>query len=83
MNRLIRADTSNQMLLRTEMQPCDIQVIRDAAANFDSLPARLLNKRFEREAIYMTVYQSLLERRSAAAAGAHSDTSFPPRSSTL
>ncbi|KAJ6632099.1 hypothetical protein B0H10DRAFT_2426955 [Mycena sp. CBHHK59/15] len=38
MNTHIRADKKNQLLLRTEMRPSDIQIIRDAGADANSLP---------------------------------------------
>ncbi|KAJ7712784.1 hypothetical protein B0H14DRAFT_677712, partial [Mycena olivaceomarginata] len=66
MNTHIRADKKNQLLLRTEMRPSDIQVIRDVAANSDSGPAMILNDKLAREKIYQGVYQELLKRRKAA-----------------
>jgi hypothetical protein len=65
MNTHIRADKKNQLLLRTEMRPSDIQVIRDAAANSESVPAIILNEKLGREHIY----KSFLERRRATAVG--------------
>jgi len=66
MNTHIRADKKNQLLLRTEMRPSDIQVIRDVAANSDSVPAMILNDKLAREKIYQGMYQELLKRRKAA-----------------
>ncbi|KAJ7459249.1 hypothetical protein FB451DRAFT_1272310 [Mycena latifolia] len=51
-NMHIRADKENQLLLRTEMRPADIQAIRDAAANSNNLPARILREKMARENIY-------------------------------
>jgi hypothetical protein len=66
MNTHIRADKNNQLLLRTKMRPSDIQVIRDVAANSDSVPAMILNDKLARETIYRGIYQELLKRRKAA-----------------
>ncbi|KAJ6561495.1 hypothetical protein DFH09DRAFT_1316074 [Mycena vulgaris] len=66
MNTHIRADKKNQLLLRTEMRPSDIQVFRDVAANSDSVPAMILNDKLAREKIYQGMYQELLKRRKAA-----------------
>jgi hypothetical protein len=66
MNTHIRADKKNQLLLRTEMRPSDIQVIRDVAANSDSIPATILNDKLAREKVYQGIYQELLKRRKAA-----------------
>jgi hypothetical protein len=66
MNAHIRADKKNQLLLRTEMRPSDIQVIRDVAANSDSVPAMVLNDKLAREKSYQEMYQELLKRRKAA-----------------
>jgi hypothetical protein len=66
MNTHIRADKNNQLLLRTKMRPSDIQVIRDVAANSDSVPAMILNDKLARETIYRGMYQELLKRRKAA-----------------
>ncbi|KAJ7263501.1 hypothetical protein C8J57DRAFT_1333682 [Mycena rebaudengoi] len=59
MNTHIRADKKNQLLLRTEMRPSDIQVIRDVAANSDSIPATILNDKLAREKVYQGIYQEL------------------------
>jgi hypothetical protein len=66
MNAHIRADKKNQLLLRTEMRPSDIQVIRDVAANSDSVPAMILNDKLAREKFYQGMYQELLKHRKAA-----------------
>ncbi|KAJ6592366.1 hypothetical protein B0H19DRAFT_1245245 [Mycena capillaripes] len=66
MNTHIRADKKNQLLLRTDMRLSDIQVIRDVAANSDSVPAMILNDKLAREKIYQGMYQELLKRRKAA-----------------
>jgi len=69
MNTHIRADKKNQLLLRMEMRPSDIQVIRDAAANSESVPAIILNEKLAREYIYKSLQQTFLERRRATAVG--------------
>ncbi|KAJ7508900.1 hypothetical protein B0H11DRAFT_2184612 [Mycena galericulata] len=66
MNTHIRADKKNQLLLRTEMRPSDIQVICDVAANSNSVPAMILNDKLAREKIYQGMYQELVKRRKAA-----------------
>jgi hypothetical protein len=48
------------------MRPSDIQVIRDVAANSDSVPAMILNNKLTREKIYQGMYQEVLKRREAA-----------------
>jgi hypothetical protein len=68
-NTHIRADKKNQLLLRTEMRPSDIQVIRDVVANSDSVPARAMNEKLARENIYNSMYETLLARKRAVAAG--------------
>ncbi|KAJ7230115.1 hypothetical protein GGX14DRAFT_409997 [Mycena pura] len=55
MNTHIRADKKNQLLLRTEMRPFDIQVIRDAATNSDSLAAQVLRAKMRREDIFTPI----------------------------
>ncbi|KAJ6586345.1 hypothetical protein DFH09DRAFT_910769 [Mycena vulgaris] len=54
-NMHIRADKKNQLLLRTEMRPSDIQTIRDAAVNSDNLPARILKEKLAREQIFKSL----------------------------
>ncbi|KAJ7037626.1 hypothetical protein C8F04DRAFT_1232481 [Mycena alexandri] len=66
MNTHIRADKENQLLLRTEIRPSDVQVIRDVAANSNSVPAMMLNNKLAREKIYQRIYEELLKRRKAA-----------------
>ncbi|KAJ6605321.1 hypothetical protein DFH09DRAFT_1353800 [Mycena vulgaris] len=65
-NTHIRADKNNQLLLRTEMRPSDIQIIRDAATNSNSVPAIILHAKIAREHIYKSIYQTFLECRRAA-----------------
>ncbi|KAJ7891140.1 hypothetical protein B0H13DRAFT_2665837 [Mycena leptocephala] len=65
-NTHIRADKSNQLLLRTEMRPSDIQIVRDAATNSNSVPAMILHAKIAREYIYESIYQAFLQRRRAA-----------------
>ncbi|KAJ7457777.1 hypothetical protein FB451DRAFT_1372424 [Mycena latifolia] len=52
MNTHIRADKKNQLLLRTEMRPSDIQIIRDAAGDSPGLAAQLLKAKMSREHIF-------------------------------
>ncbi|KAJ7752479.1 hypothetical protein DFH07DRAFT_825496 [Mycena maculata] len=54
-NTHIRADKKNQLLLRTEMRPSDIQIIHDAAANSSSVSALILNEKLAREHIYKSL----------------------------
>ncbi|KAJ6588669.1 hypothetical protein B0H19DRAFT_1248290 [Mycena capillaripes] len=68
MNTHIRADKKNQLLLRTEMRPFDIQVIRDVVANLRTVPVIALNEKLARESIYKSVYPMLWEHRKAVAA---------------
>ncbi|KAJ7751100.1 hypothetical protein B0H16DRAFT_1724246 [Mycena metata] len=63
-NTQIRADKKDQLLLRTEMRPLDIQIIRDAAAGSDSVPARILNAKLAREQIYKSLLEYVRESRS-------------------
>jgi hypothetical protein len=70
MNTHIRADKKNQLLVRTEMRPFDIQVIRDAVANSNTAPTMALNEKLAREYIYKSLHQMLVEHRRAVAAGA-------------
>ncbi|KAF7336468.1 MSS51-like protein, mitochondrial isoform X2 [Mycena sanguinolenta] len=65
-NMHIRADTKNKLLLRTEMRPSDIQVIRDAGKNAKTVPAMILHAKIAREHIYESIYQKFLKRRKAA-----------------
>lgn len=51
-NTHIRADKKNQLLLRTEMRPSDIQIIRDVGADSDGIAARLLKAKMAREHIF-------------------------------
>ncbi|KAJ6481977.1 hypothetical protein C8R45DRAFT_1003676 [Mycena sanguinolenta] len=64
MNMHIRADKKNQLLLRAEMQPFDVQYIHRSAANFFGGPATSLNQKVAREAIYRGIYQALLKRQA-------------------
>ncbi|KAJ7107687.1 hypothetical protein C8R44DRAFT_986854 [Mycena epipterygia] len=52
LNSYIRNDTKNEMLLRMEMRPSDIKVIRDAGAGSDSFNAIILRDKMEREAVF-------------------------------
>ncbi|KAJ7161895.1 hypothetical protein C8R43DRAFT_316048 [Mycena crocata] len=52
MNTHIRADKKNQLLLRTDMRPSDIQIIRDTAAGSNTHPARILKAKMAREQIF-------------------------------
>ncbi|KAJ6484856.1 hypothetical protein C8R45DRAFT_931297 [Mycena sanguinolenta] len=65
-NMHIRADTKNKLLLRTEMRPSDIQIIRNAAKNSQTVPAMILHAKIAREYIYQSLYQKFLKRRKAA-----------------
>ncbi|KAJ7491661.1 hypothetical protein B0H11DRAFT_2007374 [Mycena galericulata] len=59
MNSHIRADKNNQLLLRAQMRSTDIQIIRDAAGNSATVPARILREKMAREDIYRSLYQHL------------------------
>jgi hypothetical protein len=48
----IRADKKDQLLLRQEMRPSDIQIIRDTAADLKTHPARILKAKMVREDIF-------------------------------
>ncbi|KAJ7161913.1 armadillo-type protein [Mycena crocata] len=52
MNTHIRGDKKNQLLLRTDMRPSDIQIIRDTAANSNTHPTRILKAKMAREQIF-------------------------------
>ncbi|KAJ7914332.1 hypothetical protein B0H13DRAFT_1611638, partial [Mycena leptocephala] len=52
MNTHIRSDKKDQLLLRTDMRPSDVQIIRDAAADLDKLPAQILKAKMAREHIF-------------------------------
>ncbi|KAJ6626094.1 hypothetical protein B0H10DRAFT_2000297 [Mycena sp. CBHHK59/15] len=55
MNTHIRADKKNQLLLRTEMRPTDIQIIRDAgmgSGDSDRVPVQILKEKMAREQIF-------------------------------
>ncbi|KAJ7277287.1 hypothetical protein C8J57DRAFT_1126695 [Mycena rebaudengoi] len=69
MNTHIRADKKNQLLLRTEMRPSDIQVICDAATNSSNLPANILMEKMAREQIY----KPFLASRASKSLGTQSD----------
>ncbi|KAJ7759627.1 hypothetical protein B0H16DRAFT_1720413 [Mycena metata] len=51
-NTHIRSDKQDQLLLRTEMRASDIQMIRDAGAESDTLPAQILRAKMAREHIF-------------------------------
>ncbi|KAG2139243.1 hypothetical protein DEU56DRAFT_944034 [Suillus clintonianus] len=56
-NSHIRADTQNQLGLRTEMTEKDKEVIRAAGRKEDSFPVRLLKEKMQREPIYANFLQ--------------------------
>jgi hypothetical protein len=66
-NTHIRADTKNQLLLRTKMRSCDsdIQAIRDVVTISGNLSAMFLSEKTGRESIYECLYRKLLECRKA------------------
>ncbi|KAF7373081.1 hypothetical protein MSAN_00515900 [Mycena sanguinolenta] len=66
LNAYIRADRKNKMLLRAQMRPADIQVIREAATNPKTVPAIMLLAKIAREPIYQPMYQVFAEARKAA-----------------
>ncbi|KAF7336450.1 hypothetical protein MSAN_02299200 [Mycena sanguinolenta] len=74
-NMTIAGDKKNKLLLRTEMEPSDIQIIRDAAAGSHSVPAIMLHAKIARELPYRSIYQTFVERRKAATGVA---PSIPP-----
>ncbi|KAJ7140664.1 hypothetical protein C8R44DRAFT_866369 [Mycena epipterygia] len=55
MNTHIRADKKNQLLLRTDMRPSDIQIIRAAGTGSDRSAARILKAKMAREQIFTPV----------------------------
>lgn len=59
-NVQIRADKTNQMLLRAVMRPSDIQLIRNAGLNFRPLACTVLVK-MEREHIYKALWETYLK----------------------
>ncbi|KAJ7234539.1 hypothetical protein C8J57DRAFT_1380169 [Mycena rebaudengoi] len=68
LNAYIRADKKNKILLRAQMRPADIQVIRDAATDPETVPAIMLLTKIAREPIYQPMYQVFVEGRKAATA---------------
>ncbi|KAJ7244867.1 hypothetical protein C8J57DRAFT_1363178 [Mycena rebaudengoi] len=56
MNTHIRSDKKNKLLLRTEMLPADIEIIRNAGRGVDGNAVRDLKAKMARE----TIYKSLL-----------------------
>ncbi|KAJ7314570.1 hypothetical protein DFH08DRAFT_894941 [Mycena albidolilacea] len=66
LNAYIRADRKNKMLLRAQMRPADLQVIRDAATDPKTTPAIMLLTKISREPIYQPMYQVFVEARMAA-----------------
>ncbi|KAJ6455143.1 hypothetical protein C8R45DRAFT_881705 [Mycena sanguinolenta] len=66
LNAYIRADRKNKMLLRAQMRPADIQVIREAATDPITVPAIMLLTKIAREPIYLPMYQVFVEARKAA-----------------
>ncbi|KAJ7238278.1 hypothetical protein B0H12DRAFT_1237955 [Mycena haematopus] len=51
-NTHIRSDKKDQLLLRTDMRASDMENIRDACAERDTYPARILRAKMGREAIF-------------------------------
>ncbi|KAG2340527.1 hypothetical protein BDR05DRAFT_1061530 [Suillus weaverae] len=51
----IRADTQNQLRLRTEMREQDREVILAAGRDEDEVPARVLKEKMEREILYNNI----------------------------
>ncbi|KAJ6484834.1 hypothetical protein C8R45DRAFT_999392 [Mycena sanguinolenta] len=64
-NMHIRADTKNELLLRTQMRPSDIQIIHDAATNPHTVSALNLQAKLAREHIYQSMHQTFMERLKA------------------
>ncbi|KAG2058377.1 hypothetical protein BDR06DRAFT_115928 [Suillus hirtellus] len=58
-NSHIRADTQNQLFLRTEMTEQDKEVIRAAGRNEDTFSVRILKEKMEREQLYAGLLQSI------------------------
>ncbi|KAG1767628.1 hypothetical protein EDD22DRAFT_874672 [Suillus occidentalis] len=56
-NLHIRADKQNQLYLRAEMTGQDKEAIRAAGRNEETLPARILKEKMEREHLYANVAQ--------------------------
>ncbi|KAJ6457741.1 hypothetical protein C8R45DRAFT_1032927 [Mycena sanguinolenta] len=65
-NAQIRADTTNQMLLRAVMRPSDIHLIHNAGLNFSPAAATVLIK-MEREHIYKALWETYLDRLKVVA----------------
>ncbi|KAG2089335.1 uncharacterized protein F5147DRAFT_41140 [Suillus discolor] len=55
LNLYIRVDGRNQFYLRDKMTQEDKEIIRAAGRNEDTLPARILRKKMERESLYANV----------------------------
>ncbi|KAJ6480469.1 hypothetical protein C8R47DRAFT_1135927 [Mycena vitilis] len=55
MNTHIRADKKDQLLLRTDMRPSDIQIMRDAANGATTIPGQILRAKMAREDIFKPV----------------------------
>jgi hypothetical protein len=51
----IRADTQNQLRLRTEMTEQDKEIILAAGRDEDEVPARVLKEKMKREIIYNNI----------------------------
>ncbi|KAJ7199121.1 hypothetical protein GGX14DRAFT_662088 [Mycena pura] len=66
LNAYIRADHKNKMLLRAQMRPTDIEVIREAATDPKTVPAIMLLTKIAREPIYKPMYDVFVETRKAA-----------------
>ncbi|KAJ7090755.1 hypothetical protein B0H15DRAFT_948533 [Mycena belliarum] len=64
MNTHIRSDKKNQLLLRTDMRPSDIEIIRDAGAEASGTAARLLKAKMAREYIFRPMADLLQQTES-------------------
>lgn len=53
----VRADKQNQLRLRAEMTEQDKEAIRAAGRDEETLPARILKEKMEREHLYANVAQ--------------------------
>jgi hypothetical protein len=56
-NLHVRADKQNQLRLRAEMTEQDKEAIRAAGRDEETLPARILKEKMEREHLYANVAQ--------------------------
>ncbi|KAG2356411.1 hypothetical protein BDR07DRAFT_1423464 [Suillus spraguei] len=60
----IRADTQNQLRLRSEMTEQDKEIIRAAGRDDDDVPARVLKEKMEREIMYNNIVRQNQGARS-------------------